>query len=83
MLAVVAKGLRGLKEKVAFVGGATIDLYVTYPADAASRPTDDVDALELATRGSITASKRKPFRGLSISRKGPIAVGSTVGSWWM
>lgn len=29
MLAIVAKGLRGLKEKVAFVGGATIDLYVS------------------------------------------------------
>lgn len=52
MLAVVAKGLSGLQEKAVFVGGATIDLYVSYPADAASRPTDDVDCVvELASRG--------------------------------
>ena len=28
MLAVVARGLKNLKEKVVFVGGATIDLYL-------------------------------------------------------
>lgn len=27
MLAVVAKGLKGLKERVVFVGGSTIELY--------------------------------------------------------
>lgn len=51
MLAAVAKGLRGLKEKVVFVGGATIDLYLDDPTVAGARPTDDVDCVvELTTR---------------------------------
>lgn len=51
MLAAVAKGLRGLKEKVVFVGGATIDLFITDPATPGTRETDDVDCVvELAGR---------------------------------
>ena len=75
MLAVVAKGLRGLKEKVASVGGATIDLYVTYPADAVSRPTDDVDCVvELASRGQYYGIEEE-LRSLGFKNslgKGPI-----------
>ena len=50
MLAVVAKGLEGLREKFVFVGGATIDLYLS-PAAPDSRATDDVDCVvEVATK---------------------------------
>lgn len=50
MLAVVAKGLEGLKERVVFVGGATIELYVASSAPA-GRATDDVDCVvEMASR---------------------------------
>lgn len=49
MLGVVAKGLKGLKEKVVFVGGATIDLFITDPGAPGTRETDDVDCVvELA-----------------------------------
>jgi hypothetical protein len=48
MLAVVAKGLGDLKEKVAFVGGATIGLYLSDSGTAGSRPTDDVDCVVAA-----------------------------------
>lgn len=44
MLAVVAKALKGLKERVVFVGGATIELYVP-PAGPEGRATDDVDCV--------------------------------------
>ncbi|MCX5796805.1 MAG: nucleotidyl transferase AbiEii/AbiGii toxin family protein [Elusimicrobia bacterium] len=51
MLAVVAKGLRGLEESVAFVGGAVIDLYLSDPGAPQARPTADVDCVvELASR---------------------------------
>lgn len=46
MLVVVAKGLRGLKERVVFVGGATIELYV--PPAATEGDVDCV--VELASR---------------------------------
>ncbi len=51
LLSIVARGLQSLKEKVVFVGGATIDLHMD-PAAPESRPTDDVDCVvEIATRG--------------------------------
>lgn len=75
MLAIVAKGLRGFKEKVAFVGGATIDLYIPDSADAASRPTDDVDCVvELTSRGQYYAIEEE-LRSLEFKNslgKGPI-----------
>jgi predicted nucleotidyltransferase len=50
MLAIVAKGLKGLKERVVFVGGATIELYVP-PTAPEGRATDDVDCVvEMASR---------------------------------
>lgn len=45
MLAVVARGLRELKDRVVFVGGATVDLYIDNPAGAPLRTTDDVDCV--------------------------------------
>lgn len=49
MLMAVAKGLKSLKERVVFVGGVTIELYVASTAPK-PRATDDVDCVvELAT----------------------------------
>jgi len=60
MLGVVAKGLKGLKEKVVFVGGATIDLFITDPAAPGTRETDDVDCVvELARRVQYHALEEK------------------------
>ncbi len=45
MLEVVARGLGPLKDEVVFVGGATIELYLTGSAAPSVRPTDDVDCV--------------------------------------
>lgn len=45
MLAVVARGLRDLKDSVVFVGGATVDMYITRLAGDPLRATDDVDCV--------------------------------------
>lgn len=51
MLAEIAKGLGPLREKVVFVGGSTVALYLTDPAAPGIRPTEDVDCvIELVTR---------------------------------
>ena len=51
MLGAVARGIKGLKEKVVFVGGATIDLFITDPAAPVTRTTIDVDCVvEIARR---------------------------------
>lgn len=44
-LRAVANALADLNERVVFVGGATLSLYVTDPAVAEPRPTDDVDVV--------------------------------------
>lgn len=60
MLSVVARGLRDLREKVVFVGGATIDLYITDPAAPDVRPTDDVDCvIEISGRLEYYALEEK------------------------
>jgi predicted nucleotidyltransferase len=44
----VANALGALKDKVVFVGGATVSLYASRPLAVSVRPTDDVDvAIEL------------------------------------
>lgn len=51
MLAEIAKGLGQLREKVVFVGGSTVALYLTDPAAPGIRPTEDVDCvIELVSR---------------------------------
>ena len=45
MLMEVAKALGELREKVVFVGGATVSLYATDPAATDIRPTDDIDCI--------------------------------------
>jgi len=52
MLAVIANGLGPLRDKVVFVGGSTVSLYLTDPAAQTVRPTEDVDCvIEIVTRG--------------------------------
>jgi len=52
MLAHIAKGLGPLKDKVVFVGGSTVSLYLTDPGAATVRPTEDVDCvIQVLTRG--------------------------------
>ncbi|WP_114782322.1 nucleotidyl transferase AbiEii/AbiGii toxin family protein [Botryobacter ruber] len=49
----VAVGLEELREKVVFVGGATLSLYATDPAADPVRPTSDVDlSVSLASYGA-------------------------------
>ncbi|HXT01335.1 MAG TPA: hypothetical protein VN915_11715 [Elusimicrobiota bacterium] len=60
MLGVVAKGLKGLKDEVVFVGGATVDLFITDPAAPRTRETDDVDCvIELAGKAKYYALEEK------------------------
>ena len=52
MLARIAKGLGPLKDKVVFMGGSTVSLYLTDPGAATVRPTEDVDCvIQVLTRG--------------------------------
>lgn len=60
MLGIVAKGLKGLKDEVVFVGGATIDLFITDPAATGTRETDDVDCvIELAGKARYYALEER------------------------
>lgn len=60
MLGIVAKGLKGLKEEVVFVGGATVDLFITDPAATGTRETDDVDCvIELVGKARYYALEEK------------------------
>lgn len=54
MLALAGKGLGPLKDEVAFVGGATIELYLAGQSALTVRATDDVDCVvEVATRSDF------------------------------
>lgn len=76
MLAAVAQGLSGLTEKVVFVGGATIELYLSDPSAAEARATDDVDCVvELARRSQyygLEEELRKLGFKHSMDENGPI-----------
>lgn len=45
MLGIVAEGLKGLRDEVVFIGGATVDLFITDSAATGTRETDDVDCI--------------------------------------
>ena len=45
MLLLIAKGLGHLRDKVVFVGGSTVSLYLTDPAVQPVRSTEDVDCV--------------------------------------
>jgi predicted nucleotidyltransferase len=54
MLALAAKGLGPIKDEVAFVGGATIELYLAAQPALAVRATDDVDCVvEVTARNAF------------------------------
>lgn len=60
MLGIVAQGLKGLKNEVVFVGGATVDLFITDPAATGTRETDDVDCvIELVGKAKYYALEDK------------------------
>jgi len=60
MLAHIAKGLGPLKDKVVFVGGSTVSLYLTDPGAATVRPTEDVDCvIQVLTRGQYYKLERE------------------------
>jgi hypothetical protein len=60
MLAHIAKGLGPLKDKVVFVGGSTVALYLTDPGSATVRPTEDVDCvIQVLTRGQYYKLERE------------------------
>lgn len=60
MLGIVARGLKGLKDEVVFVGGATVDLFITDPAATGTRETDDVDCvIELVGKAKYYALEEK------------------------
>jgi Fe2+ transport system protein FeoA len=53
-LKAVARALGEWKEKVVFVGGATVSLYASRPLATNVRPTDDVDVVvELVSTGEF------------------------------
>src|SRR3954464_5961722 len=53
-LKAVANALGDWKDKVIFVGGATVSLYASRPLAVSIRPTDDVDVVvELINRGEF------------------------------
>lgn len=64
MLSHVAHGLGELKDKVVFLGGATIELYIADPTAPQARPTEDVDCVaELVSRSDYYELEEK-LRGL-------------------
>lgn len=79
MLALVAKGLGPLKDRVVFVGGATIELYVEDTATPTVRATDDVDCVaQILTRSDYYQLEEK-LRGLDF--KHPIGKNSPICRW--
>jgi len=78
MLAIVAKGLKDLKARVVFVGGATIELYVA-SSTPEGRATDDVDCVvKMANRIKYYALEEE-LRGLGF--KHPMAERAPVCRW--
>lgn len=78
-LQVVANGLQELKERVVFVGGATVGLYATDKAAVEVRPTDDVDCvIELTSINDFYALEE---RLRSIGFQNDIRVKSPICRW--
>lgn len=67
MLAVVARGLRDLKDQVVFVGGAVVDLYITDPSGDPVRATDDVDCVVGITSRPEYGVLEEKLRGLGFT----------------
>lgn len=76
MLGIVAKGLKGLKQNVVFLGGATVDLFVIDPAALMTRTTEDVDCAVEITKRTAYHALEEELRALGfqhpIAERGPI-----------
>lgn len=60
MIAIIARGLKELKEEVVFVGGATVGIHVTDPAAPEVRLSEDVDCVvEITTRNQYHDFEQK------------------------
>jgi predicted nucleotidyltransferase len=84
MIEVVSKGLtKSLKEKVVFVGGATVSLYLEDKTSTAIRPTDDVDCvIEITSRQNyydLQSTLEKAGFKHSLEEKAPICRMSYAG----
>ncbi len=78
ILGIVAKALGGLRQRVVFVGGATIELYLA-PTAPAGRPTDDVDCVvEVASRAKFYDLEEE-LRGLGFRH--PMSAGAPICRW--
>ncbi|MEO7976564.1 hypothetical protein [Flavobacterium sp.] len=56
----VADGLKELREKVVFIGGAVISLYTDDPAADEIRPTTDIDmTIDIASYSELTAVQQR------------------------
>lgn len=63
MLELAVEHLGGLLDEVVFVGGATVELWITDEAAPEFRPTDDVDVIvEITTRGDYYRFEKKVRR---------------------
>ena len=77
MLSLVAKGLGDLNERVAFVGGATVALYITDKAAPPVRLTDDVDCvIEISSQTKYhkleKELEKRGFKRPPLDEEGPI-----------
>jgi hypothetical protein len=65
LLELAADSLADLRDEVVFLGGATVELWISDPAAPEVRPTDDVDVVvEVATRqGYLAFEQRLGRRG--------------------
>jgi hypothetical protein len=64
-LEIAAAALGELRERVVFLGGATIELWITDPAARAPRVTDDVDVVAEVLTLSSYAAFQADLRGAS------------------
>jgi hypothetical protein len=74
MLELVAKSLKDLKDELVFVGGVTIDLYITDQAQPGIRATVDVDCvIKVATRAEYQEIEKRLYGlGFKNDINGPI-----------
>jgi hypothetical protein len=79
MLGTVARGLKDLKEKVVFVGGATIDLFILDPAAPPTRATDDVDCVVEVVERSEYHALEAELRSLGFEHS--MSPGSPICRW--
>jgi hypothetical protein len=64
LLEAASAALDDLLPEVVFVGGATVELWITDPGAPPARPTKDVDVVvEVASRGAASSGSRTAGKG--------------------